>query len=61
MNVSDKSMFAVLTSELQIKVIGLPSQSCLYKCSIGEGTVAKASVVVVNCKFARKLTFKSKY
>jgi hypothetical protein len=45
----EKNMFAILTSEYQIKVIGLPSQSCIYKHSIAEGTVAKANVSSVNC------------
>jgi hypothetical protein len=49
--VSEKSVFAVLTSEHQVKVVGMPSQSCIYKYSISEGTVAKASVCSVNCKF----------
>ena len=46
---SEKSLFAVLTSENQIKVIGLPSQTCIHKYSISEGSVARASVTVVNC------------
>ncbi len=46
---SDKSQFVVLTSENQIKVIGLPSQATIYKYTLSEGIVAKANVTVVNC------------
>lgn len=55
MTVSDKSLFAVLTSEHQIKVIGLPSQSCLFKQKINDGVVNKANVTTVNSKLLFKL------
>lgn len=46
----ERNQFAVLTSETQIKVIGLPSNTCIYKHMVTEGVIAKASVVVINCK-----------
>lgn len=47
----EKTHYAVLTSETQIKVIILPSHTCIHQYSITDTTVAKASVTVVNCKW----------
>ncbi|CAF0873638.1 unnamed protein product [Brachionus calyciflorus] len=44
----DRNQYAVLTSEYQIKVISLPSNTCINKTAITEGTVAKASITVIN-------------
>lgn len=46
----DKNQFVVITSETQIKVIGLPSHSCIHNYTVTEGIIGKASVVVINCK-----------
>ena len=51
---SDKNHFAVLTSETQIKIISLPSQTCIYKNSIPDGNITRASVCVINCKLLLK-------
>lgn len=47
---SEKTQFVVLTSESQIKVISLPSHSCLYTYNTTDSTIARANVTVVNCK-----------
>jgi hypothetical protein len=47
--VLESKQFAILTSENQIKVIALPTQTCIHKYAISEGQVARASVVVINC------------
>ena len=46
----DRNLFAVITAEHQIKVIALPNLITVHKYAITEGTVAKASVVVLNSK-----------
>ena len=46
----DKPRFVVICSEHEIKVLALPTQTCLYKYPIAEGALAKASVVSINCK-----------
>jgi len=48
--VGERQLFAVVTSEHQIKVVAVPSLITVHKHSIGEGTVAKANVVVLNSK-----------
>lgn len=47
---NEKAQYAVLTSESQIKVITLPNQTCIYQQNLTDPTIAKASIVVVNCK-----------
>ena len=47
--VQESKQFVVITSETNIKIIALPTQLCIHKYAIAEGSVAKASVVVVNC------------
>ena len=48
---SERNLFAVITSERQIKVINLPSLVCVHKYSLQDGVIAKASVVVLNCNW----------
>lgn len=59
-DVSDKNHFAVLTSETLIKVIALPSQTCIYKYVVSEGVITKAKVVVVNGNFYFEFYFNEK-
>lgn len=47
-DMADRNLFAVITSEHQIKVVALPNLVTVHKYTITEGTVAKASVVVLN-------------
>ena len=56
-DMSDRQLFVVITSEHQIKVIALPSMITVHKYSISEGTVAKASVVVLNSNKCVLITF----
>jgi hypothetical protein len=47
--IQESKQFVVITSETQIKIIALPTQTCIHKYAITEGSVVKASVVVINC------------
>lgn len=49
-NMADRNLFAVITSEHQIKVVALPNLVTVHKYTINEGTVAKASIAVLNSK-----------
>ena len=50
-DMADRNLFAVITSENQIKVVALPTLVTVHKYAITEGVVAKASVVVLNSNF----------
>ncbi len=55
-NMSDRNLFAIITSEHQIKVVALPNLVTVHKHTISEGTIARASIAVLNSKISNNQT-----